>query len=182
MLLAACLTPVFAIRAQEMDVPVAVHLPILLKVLSFDRQLRVRAPREVVVGVVYQSGSRASVVAKDEALQAFQSANTIVQGLPMRAVAIDIDRGPLADALDARKLTHLYLTPLRATDVHALALLSREAHVTTMTGVARYLDDGIGLGVGLRGGRLRILVNLDACRIEGADLSAEVLKLAELIR
>ena len=51
-----------------------------------------------------------------------------------------------------------------------------------MTGVARYLDDGIGLGVGLRGGRLRILVNLDACRFEGADLSAEVLKLAELIR
>lgn len=160
----------------------AVHVPILLKVLSFDRQLRARAPQEVVVGVVYQSGSHASVVTKDEAMQAFRSASTLVGDLPMRAVAIDLDRGTLADALDARKLTHLYLTPLRATDVHALALLSREAHVTTMTGVARYVDDGIGLGVGLRGGRLRILVNLEACRIEGADLSAEVLKLAEVIR
>jgi YfiR/HmsC-like len=164
-----------------MDVPVAVHLPVLLKVLSFDRQLRTRAPHEVVVGVVYQSGSRASVVAKDEAMQAFKAASTLVQDLPMRAIVIDLDHGTLADALEGRKLTHLYLTPLRATDVHALALLSREAHVITMTGVARYLDDGIGLGVGLRGGRLRILVNLDACRIAGADLSAEVLKLAELV-
>jgi hypothetical protein len=165
-----------------MDLPVAVHLPILLKVLSFDRQLRVRAPQEVVVGVVYQGGNRTSVVAKDEVMQALQAAGRVVEGLPMRPVAVDLDRGSLADALEARKLTHLYLTPLRATDVRALALLSREAHVTTMTGVSHYLDDGIGLGVGQRGGRLRILVNLEACRIEGAEFSAEVLKLAELVK
>jgi hypothetical protein len=174
----------FALTAQEMDVPVAIQVSILLKVISFDRQLHVRAPREMVVGVVFQSGSRTSVNAKDEVMQvmqALQSAKGTVDGLPIRAVAIDLDKENLAELSRSRVMTHLYVTPLRAMDVRTIAALAREMHLATMTGVARYLVDGLGLGVGLRAGRPRILVNLEASRLEGVELSAEVLKLAELV-
>lgn len=181
-LLATSLLSSSALRAQEMDVPVARQVPILLKVISFDRHLRVRAPRTIVVGVVFQGGNRASVVAKNDAMRAFQTAKSAVEGLPLRAVAIDLDHDTLANALRAHRFTHLYLTPLGATDVRGIAQQARDAHVTTMTGVARYLDDGISLGVGFHGGRPRILVNLGTSRLEGAHLSAEVLKLAELVQ
>jgi hypothetical protein len=181
-LLATSLFSSSVLRAQAMDVPVAKQVSILLKVISFDRQLRTRAPHSVVVGVVYQGGNRASVIAKNDAMRAFRTAKSTLEGLPLRAVAIDLDHDSLAIVLRPRTFTHLYLAPLGATDVRAIAQQARDAHVTTMTGVVRYLDDGIALSVGFRGGRPRILVNLETSRLEGANLSAEVLKLAEFVQ
>lgn len=170
------------LAAQEMEAPVDVQLPILLKVMTFDRKLPVRAPKQVVIGVAFQSGNRASIVSKDEALRAIRAQPELMKGVAIRAVAVDLDESTLPAALARHDLTHLYVTPLRATDVGRIADWARQAGVTTMSGVASHLSDGLALGVGLRGGRPRILVNVEASRLEGADLSAELLKLAEIVR
>ncbi len=167
---------------QEMDVPMDVQVQILLKVLAFDRKLAVRAPQALVVGVAYQGGNRSSLVARDEAVRALRAQPAPAGSGALRVVAIDLDDTSLAEAHAKQALTHLYVAPLRATDVGAIATWARGAGVTTMTGVARYVSDGLALGVGLRGGRPRILVNVEASRLEGADLSAELLKLAEIVR
>ena len=182
LLLLACTVPAFLpLSAQEMDVPVRMQVPILLKVISFDRHLHTRAPREVVVGVLMQGGYRASVVARDEAVEVLTAPATSVDGLPVRVVIFDLDRQDIREVFTNRPLTHLYVTPLRAIDIRELAAHARTARVTTMTGVTEQLSGGLSLGVGLRDGRPKILVNVGASRAEGADLSAELLKLAELI-
>lgn len=168
--------------AQDVDVPMDVQLPILLKVLSFDRKLGTRAPTEVVVGIAFQGGNRASVLAKDDAVRALRAQAPPGTATELRVVPVDLDDTSLARAHAQQPLTHLYVTPLRATDIGAVATWARGAGVTTMTGVTRYVTDGLALGVGLRGGRPRILVNVEASRLEGADLSAELLKLAEVVR
>jgi hypothetical protein len=168
-------------RAQEMDVAPAIQLPILAKVISFDRQLRTRAPDGPTVGVVFQSGNRASVLAKDEAIRTLNAMRE-GDGPRIKTVAIDLDHDRLEDALSTNGVTTLYVTPLRATDIGALAARAREGHVTTMTGVPRYVAQGLGVGVGQRGGRPKILINLEACRLEGADFGAELLKLAEIVK
>lgn len=167
--------------AQQMEVPLQVQIPILLKVISFDRQLRVRAPQDVVIGVAMQSGNRASVTASDEVVRLLSEPGTNVDGIPVRVVVIDLDRQSTTGMLAHTRMTHLYVTPIRAVNIRELAQLARAARVTTMTGVAEHLDRGLSIGVGLRGGRPRILVNVSASRAEGADLSAELLKLAELV-
>ena len=53
------------VRAQEMEIPVAVQLPLFLKVMSFDRQLGFRGGGTLVLAIAYQSGYRASADAKD---------------------------------------------------------------------------------------------------------------------
>jgi hypothetical protein len=182
-LLAAALgAPGSPLAAQEMEAPVAVQLPILLKVMTFDRKLPTRAPRTVVVGIAFQGGNRASIVAKDEALRIIAAQAELTRGVTLRAVAVDLDATTLPEALRRHDLTHLYVTPLRAVDVRRIADWARQAGVTTMTGVAAHLQDGLAIGVGLRGGRPRILVNVEASRLEGADLSSELLKLAEIVR
>ncbi len=168
--------------AQEMDVPVAIQMSVLLKVISFDRQLPLRAPKEVVLGIAFQSGNRASVIARDEVRQAIAAACDGVNGVPIRVEAIDLDGEPVAAALKRRALTHLYVTPLRAADIRALAAATRAARVTTLTGVPSYVARGLAIGVVLRGERPHILVNLDASRLEGADLAAELLKLATIVK
>jgi hypothetical protein len=96
-------------------------------------------------------------------------------------VEVDLDAETMADAFREHKFTHAYVTPLRAVDVKLIAAVARSAHVTTMTGVTHYVTRGLAIGVALRGGRPRILVNLEASRLEGADLSSELLNLVEIV-
>src|SRR5262245_51573461 len=113
--------------AQEMPVPSTLHVPLLLKVLSFDRQLETRARHTLCVGVVFQGGSRESVSARDAFLRALPAAESSVSTLSIRVVEIDLDRTTLRAALATERVTVLYVTPLRAVDIAALASTARAA-------------------------------------------------------
>src|SRR5947209_5257027 len=77
------LAPVRA-QAQEMEVPVDAQIPLFLKVATFDRQLHARAHDAIVVAIAYQSGNRASLNARDDALRAFEHCGSSLDGLPLR--------------------------------------------------------------------------------------------------
>jgi hypothetical protein len=181
-LLALLAHPAARALAQDMDVPVGAQVSILLKVIGFDRQLPLRAPTELVIGIAYQSGSRASLVAKDETRRGFSEVRDGINGVPIRVETIDLDSERLDAALRRLNPTILYVTPLRAADIAAIAAATRAARVTTVTGVARYVSRGLAVGVSLHDGRPRILVNLEAARLEGADLASELLKLATIVK
>jgi hypothetical protein len=166
--------------AQEMEVPVAIQVPLFLKVMSFDRLLKSRAGDELIVMVAYQSGNHASLMAKDEVLRAMSAGSAAVDGITIRTIALDLDRESLADGLRDQRVALLYVTPLRAFDIGAVAAAARAAHATTITGVPRYVALGLAISVRLQGDRPKLLVNVQASRLEGAELSAELLKLAQV--
>jgi hypothetical protein len=163
-----------------MEVPVALQLPLFLKVLSFDRNLSARAGDTLVVGVAYQSGYRASGVVKDAIVRAGAGLRPAAGDLPFRIVAIDLDRESLATALSRLGVAILYVAPVRGVDMKAVAATTRAARVTTLTGVSHYVEQGLSVGLRLRGDRPQILVNLDASRLEGAEFGAEFLKLVQV--
>jgi hypothetical protein len=173
--------PATGAAQQEMELPVDVQVSLFLRVLSFDRQLSARAGGELAVAVVMQRGYRASQKAGDEALSALNGSGTNVGGVPVRATAIDLDTQSLADALARRPATVLYFAPLRGVDVRVLAAAASAAGALTVTGVPRYVTMGVAVGARLQGERPRLLLNLQAARRAGADFSAELLKLAEVI-
>jgi hypothetical protein len=165
---------------DEMELPVATQIPLLLKVLAFDRQLLASEHSEIVVGIVFQSGNRESSTAKTEAIRVIEESRLAVAGRPVRAVAIDLDREELETAMVAKHLCALYVTPLRAIDIADIAAAAQASKVRTLTGVPRYVARGIGVGVRLIGDRPKLMVNVTAARLEGADFSAELLKLAQV--
>ena len=170
-----------ALSAQEMEIPVAVQVPLFLKVISFDRQLRTRAGQsEYVIAVAYQSGNRASTDARDEVVRSIKTERPTVVGLPIRVVTVDLDHESLSDCLRVHGASLLYITPLRAIDVGALATTASAAGVTTVTGVPQYVAQGVAVGVRLQRDRPRILINLQGARLQGADFAAELLKLADV--
>ena len=170
-----------AATAQVMEVPVAVQIPLFLKTLAFDRELKKRAPTEIVFAVVYQGGHRPSVTARDEAVRALAAAAP-VEGLPLRIVTIDLDRDTLVAALERERVTMLYITPVRGVDISAIGRSAQFAGATTFTGVARYISAGLAVGVRLQGDRPKLLINVDSARLEGAEFRAELLKLAQVVR
>lgn len=165
-----------AVAAQEMAVPVEVQIPLLLKILSFDRSLG-SPTGPLVIGVLYQGKYRASA---DAAEQVRRSART--SGREVEIVALDQDvTDDLSEAMTRHHVRVLYVSPLRAVDLKAVWELSRKLGVRTVTGVPQYVEDGLGIGIDLKGGRPEIVVNLLASRGEGADLDAQLLKLARIV-
>lgn len=167
--------------AQEADVPVGLQIPLFLKVVSFDRQLASKVGEELVVGIAYQSGNRESSRAKENAARALRETRDL-PGMPrLRVEAIDLDKESLVIELVRRRVTVLYVAPLRAVDITVVADAARAAHVTTCTGTPRYLSDGLAVSVRFQGERPKLLINVDAARQEGAEFSAELLQLVQVM-
>jgi len=164
------------------DAPIAVQVPLLVKVLAFDRLAQARSTDRGAIGVLYQGRNRGSVLARDEVIDALHELR-LPDGSPVRCVAIDLDgERDLAAALTRSGVGALYVTPLRAVEIATVAAASRKASVTTLTGSRRYVEEGLAVGIGLRGDRPRILINLEASKLEGAEFTAHLLGMAEVLR
>lgn len=161
--------------AQEMAVPVEVQVPLLLKLLHFERQLQSRAADDtLVIGIVYQQRFRTSLEVKD----AFAAAAQAAADRPLRCAPLDLDRQrDLVGALAASRARVLYLCPLRAADLEGITRIAREHRVLTLTGVPEYVGAGVAVGIDSKGQKPLILVSLPAARAAGADFSSRLLSL-----
>lgn len=171
------------LAAQEMGLPVESQWSLFDRILAFDRTFKDRTRDQLVVGVLFQEANRASRNARNDILEASLSVpSRMLRSETIRFVSLEASTaGELRRRLEQEGVDILYVTPLRAHDIAAVSQVSGDLGVVTMTGVREYVEDGIGLGLGMRGGRPEILVNLDVCRKAGMDLSSELLKLATVL-
>ncbi len=172
--------------AQDTPVPVDVQVQIMVKILNFDRKLPQRLGGRLVVGVLYQGRYRTSANVGGEVcrtLLALPKAGLgALESLQISCLAIDLDLAhDLAATLRREQIQVLYVSPLRAFRLEELVAMSRAAQITTLTGVPRYVETGLAIGVDMKGDRPEIVINLPASRAEGADLNAQVLKLARVV-
>jgi len=170
------------VNGQDMPVPVSIQIPLLTKILAFDRTFSERVGEDFVIAIVYQSGFRASVLARNQVAEA---ADKIAFGgagqIPVRYVFVDVDqsrswRWRLANsAADV-----IYVAPLRAFDLSLITTASRSLDMITYTGVPGYVASGVAVGLDLFANRPKIVVNLAASYEEGCDFTSELLKLARI--
>ena len=169
-----------ALPPDDMDVPVARQVPLLTRVLSFDRSLG--GPAHLVIAVVYQDRNRASRHTYDAFVQAVAARSPTVQGRPVRVAPVELGAtSSVTGRLRSMGADVAYVAPLRGVDVRALARGAAGEGVLTLTGVRRYVDAGVAVGIGLRDGRPEILLNRRAADAAGADLSARLLQLATIV-
>ncbi len=167
-----------------MPVPLNIQYPILLKALTFDRSLRSRVGAEIVIGVVYQSGFRLSLDAKDE-LTDFVGGFGVqsIDSLPIRIVPIDLSESrDVGEALAQADENLLYVLPLRAVRLDRICAFARAKKILTLTGVPEYVSEGLSIGIDVKGRRPSLLINITASRDEGADLDSQLLNLARIVR
>jgi hypothetical protein len=169
--------------AQEMVVPVKLQLALLLKVLTFDRNLNQRAGDELVIAICYQQEYDRSVKVKDEILSVMQASPVDKIGdLPLRFSSIDMGKSDLEKAISKEDVDVLYFTPLRDVSLQTIASVSRAKKTLTLTGVPDYVKSGLAVGIGTKEEKPLIIINLPAAKAEGADFSSQLLKLAEVIQ
>lgn len=167
-----------SVAAQDVAVPVDVQVPLFIKILAFDRNLGSRPPGPLVVGVLYQANFRASADVAAQVRRFIKDGNEDLKVVPINLDETD----DLLDVLARQHVLVLYVCPLRAVELKSVTDASRQSGVRTLTGVPRYVESGLGIGLDLKGQRPEIVVNLVAIRAEGADFDAQLLKLARIVR
>jgi len=173
-----------AVRAQDMEAPAAVQIPLLYKILTFDRNLGERAAGDdLVIGIVFQTGYRGSVVAREQVEEAFQQLkDSTISGHPVHWVTIEFkDAEALKLSLSRNRVDVIYVTPLRGVELDPIKLAARAAGITTFTGVPGYVDRGLALGVGIARDRPQIIVNIAAARAEGSDFASQLLRVSKVV-
>jgi hypothetical protein len=171
-------------QAQKMAAPAEVQVPLLFKILTFDRRVGTRPPGNVIViAVVFQTGYRASLVARNQIVDALKAMqDSTISGHPVRWVAVEwIDEEQVRLALIRERTDVVYVTPLRGVELHPLIRTARAAGMTTFTGVPLYVEQGVALSIGIVRERPQIIVNLAATRAEGSDFTSQLLRLCKVI-
>ena len=172
-----------AIAAEEMEVPVDIQIPLFMKILTYDRNLKKRVGDEIVMGVVYQEKFRKSLNVKTQ-LEKYlaNKKEDKIDDVPFRYVLIDLSSLSMFKATLAKeKVDIVYIAPLRAVAVEALAADCRALGITSLTGVPAYCELGIAISIGTKGKSPQIIINLPGAQSEGADFSSQLLKLAKVI-
>jgi hypothetical protein len=171
-----------ASRAQEMPLPAGEQLNVLLKALTFDRNLKERRGERLTIGIVYQDSFKKSMQVKDEMIEAFKTIPIKeIFGYSLHVVPIDLRLISLEEAVTTQDVGILYITPLNSYDIQKISELSRRKGVITLSGVPQYSEQGIAVTVGKKGETPQIIINLDAARAEGADFSSQLLKMAKIV-
>ena len=171
-------------HAQEMAAPAGIQVPLLFKILTFDRRTGARPPGQVIViAVVFQSGYRASLVAKNQVVDALEAMeHSTISGHPVRWVVVELkEREQLRLALIHERTDVVYVTPLRGVELDPLVRAARAGGMTTFTGVPLYVEQGLALSVGIVRDRPQIIVNLPATRAEGSDFTSQLLRVCKVI-
>jgi hypothetical protein len=181
-LLLALLLLIHARDANSAGIPADKQALILLRVLAYDRNLAGRAGDTVRVAVLYRPGDSASERSAAELVAAAGAVERSVAGRPVRLISVPYSAATVERDLERTGASATFVCSGLTDDVARVAEATQKRAILSFSSEENMVHSGLAIGVVRRGERAAILVNLIAARAERADLSAELLRLAEVVR
>jgi len=164
-------------------VPEEKQVPILFKMLTYDRTLAEDAGETIHLAVLTHAGHEAS----EAGAEAFSAAlrgqkDKTVNGRPFTFTNVNYRDGmDLGAVLEADHVDVLYVTRGCHDLLKEIQAAARARGVLTLAADADDVRDGLSIGLDLKDDRPRIVVNLEALHREGHDLESRALRLCEVI-
>lgn len=170
-------------RSQEMPLPVMLQHQLLLKILSFDKNLAARSADTLRMAVIYQSILRHSAKTAGAFLaETATGEQPQVKNIPLSIRCYDLKTLPeLRAFLVKESIDLVYIAPLRAVAVSDLTALTRELNILSLSGVREYQRHGVAVNLDIRGEKPEILIHKKNAGEEGADFSSRLLHLVTII-
>jgi len=164
--------------------PASAQVPLILKVLTYDRQFEAKTSPEVKIGIVYSPGDAESSKATDAITAILNKfSGKTVKKLPIKYWTIEyVSPARLEAVVKERGINVIYVSPGNDNNLAAIVRLSQASKITTTTGVPDYVRSGIAVGIGSRRGKPQILINLEAAKSEGSEFDASLLRIATVVR
>jgi hypothetical protein len=157
---------------------------LVLRILSYDRNLPQRVSNRVTILVAYRAGNAESEGEQRRITEALNQLRRVnVAGMPARAVATPYtNRAGLMQTMQSERAAAVYVCRGLDNAVSEISAATRGGRVLSMSSDGGAVRRGLGVGLIENGNEIQLLVNLRAVEAEGARLDAAVLRLAEVIR
>jgi hypothetical protein len=167
----------------QASLPASEQVPLLLKVLTYDRQFGAKGGDKLVVGIVFLAEDAESLNAANEIIRTLRRfRGKTVKGLPIDYVTMPyVSQQRLEEQINESNVNVMYLAPGSDSFLPTVLRVSKAKRVTTTTGVPDYVHDGVAVGIGVRRGRPQILINLEGSKAEGSDFDASLLRIATVV-
>ena len=169
---------------ELMPVPVELQIPLILKVLTYDRNFENRARSQLKIGIVYNTGDASSVMAKNQVSSVFEEfeAKTI-KNVPIKHFSLEyVSQDQFINIVNANQMTVYYVAPGNARNLDNLLRMSQSQRVITVTGVPGYVFRGVAVGIGANQDKPQILINLTSAKSVGTEFDASLLRIAKVVR
>ena len=155
---------------------------IVVRALSYDKNLAERAGDSVVVLVLSKHGDAASEALAGTWVSALEPIEGVsVQGRPFKVLSAPWDQAAVKALVEKSGVDVLLVCDGLSDEAAAIRALSRERKLLTVGTSRASIEQGMSLGVVAEGERNVILVNLSASRLEGAAFGSDLLKLAKIV-
>ncbi len=175
------LRPLSVAAAEPVPLAPDLQLPLILKVLTYDRHFETKARGELILGIVYDQADPESLKAASAVIETLlRFSGKTVKRLPIRFSLVPI--GNLERSVEGAKINVLYVAPGNARNLDKLTQFSQVKGITTVTGVPDYVRGGIAVGIGVNGDRPQILINLPSSKAEGSEFDASLLRIATVFK
>ncbi|HVO31237.1 MAG TPA: YfiR/HmsC family protein, partial [bacterium] len=153
----ALLGGAFASAAAEYEIPPALQISILLKLLVYDRSLAVRAKDGLNMTVVFEPRNESSRACKDEFLRVFKESPRVVANTEIQIS--DTPQEQFAAAAE-KNLDIAYVCP--GTRVADVVETAHKKSVITFAPDESAVKEGIAIGLVPRDGKPKLLINVNA--------------------
>ncbi len=172
------------VHADDMPLSPDLQLPIILRILIYDRHFESRFGAELTFGVVYAPADPDSVKAANAVAEyMYRVREKTVKSLPVRYYLLEYTSPEgLERNITTRGIDVIYVAPGNAKNVAEITKISQERSVTTVTGVPDYVRRGVAVGVAASQDRAQILINLASARAEGAEFDASLLRISTIVK
>jgi len=169
---------------EEVKVPVELQAKLLLTALTYDKNLKRRTDEKLKIGILYfpeivQSKEEASNFSK--VLERFRDKK--VSGLSIDKVLLAYrGNSELKKMISFEKINVLYLALGKMDLIKNVTNLTQSEKILSFTSIVEYVSKcGISMAVGIKSNKPKIYLNLFSARTEGADFSAKLLRVVEII-
>ena len=188
-LLAACLffSPLPA-NAGANILPSDIFLVIMLKALSYDRNIDRLSEGKIVIGVVYINGDKQ---AQDFAWKikdnfANVQSQSQIKNLPTEIKVLSFDKNVSRETFEEQlQQNHLSAVVVASQDPGINKIIfetTRKLAVNSICYSSACVEEGAGLGIFLKYNSPRMVVNLQVVKQEGSDYNARFLALCEVVK
>jgi len=167
---------------DSMPVPMEHQVNLILKILTYDRNLESRSGPDVRIGIVYFASDPGSVRARNEIADVLQRfGDRTVNRLHVRYTPVEfVSETQFESAVKAAQINMLYITPGNTRNIDAVVRLSQRQKILTATGVPQYVERGIAVGIDIT--PPNIMINLPSSKAAGSQFDASLLHIARIVR
>ncbi len=173
-----------SVSSDNGDVPVELQAKLLLTALTYDKNLSKGEDETLRIGLLYfpdVNQSKKEALEFHKVLESFKDKK--VRGLNLSTVLFACNGcSDLRSKISAEHIDVLYISKAKKEVVKDVIKVTQSNKVLSLTSEASYVSMyGISMAVGLKDNKPKIYLNLSSAKAEGADFSAKLLRVVEIV-